>query len=324
MTDANLYHTIRNSDGSWQSRFGLIEAAVSGGPDGFFQVSCAGVGDSLHVVGVGLDAQLYHTIRNSDGVSWQSFFGLIEGAVSGGPSGFGWVGCGGTGGALQLVGVGLDGQLYHTIRNADGVSWQNFFGLVEGAVSGGPTGFLEVSCAGVGGYLHVVGVGTDHQLWHTIRNDDGRSWQNFFGLVEGAVSGGPSWGFSQAGCAAVSGAVHLVGVGIDGQLWHTIRNADDVSWQNFFGLVEGVVAGGPRQFFAVGCAGVGDALHVVGIGTDYKLYHTVRYPDGSWQGFFGLVEGVVAGGPWGFVTVGSGGTGTALQVVGSVYLPSPN
>src|SRR5580704_4321957 len=138
--------------------------------------------DFLQVVGVGDDGQLWHTIRNADG-SWTPRFGLIEGESSGGPGKFTDVACGSADGlALQVVGVGDDGQLWHTIRNADG-TWTPGFGLIESVSVGGSWKFNMVGCAGTEGgpfivrvgnpTLQVIGVGSDGQLWYTIRNADG-------------------------------------------------------------------------------------------------------------------------------------------------------
>jgi hypothetical protein len=216
------------------------------------------------------DALLWHTIRYP--TTWQAFFGQIEGSVTGGPQSFTNVTCGTVDGqSLQVVGVGSDGQLWHTIRNAAG-TWQNFFGQIEGAVSGGPPRFTAVACAGTGAGLQVVGVGSDGQLWHTIRNAAGTGWQNFFGLIEGGVTGGPPR-FTDVSCGTVDGqSLQVVGVGSDGQLWHTIRNAAG-TWQNFFGLIEGAVSGGPSSFTAVACAGTGAGLQLVGVGTGTRAIH---------------------------------------------------
>jgi hypothetical protein len=254
--ERQLWHTIRNADGSWQSAFGLIEGQESNNPGPFGWVACGGVGNQLQLTGQA-GWQLWHTIRNADG-SWQPFFGLIEGQESNNPGPFNEIGCAGVGDQLQVVGV-VNGQLWHTIRNADG-SWQSAFGLIEGQESNNPGRFRAVSCAGVGDQLQVVGI-VGGQLWHTIRNADG-SWQPFFGLIEGQESNNPGV-FSAVGCAGVGDQLQVVGI-VGGQLWHTIRNADG-SWQSAFGLVEGQESNNPGVFSAVGCAGVGDQLQVVGI-----------------------------------------------------------
>jgi hypothetical protein len=108
----------------------------------------------LQLVAFGTDAQLYHTSRHPDG-TWQDYFGLVEGQVSGGASRYRALGCAGVGDGVQVVGVRSDGHLYHTIRNPDG-TWQSSFGLIEGRVHGGPLSFTGVSCGGVGKSLHVV------------------------------------------------------------------------------------------------------------------------------------------------------------------------
>lgn len=309
-----LYHTIRNADGTWLSSYDPVEDVVGGGPPAFSFEDCAGIGGALHLVGVGTDYRLYHTIRNPDG-SWQPTFGLIEDVASGGPTtGFGQVACAGTGTTLHVVGHGRDANLYHTLRLADG-TWQNAFALIEAEVEGGPPAgdFNWVACAGVGDELHVVGVGIDGQLYHTIRHADG-TWQPSFGPVASAVSGQPQ-GFGSLACSGTGGVLQLAVLG-DGQLYHAIRNADG-SWQPFFGAIASLVQGGPATFGGVACAGTGEILQVVGLGTDGLLYHTLRRSDGTWQDAFGPVDDEVQGDPGGFFSVAAAGIVDALHLVGS-------
>jgi subtilase family serine protease len=76
VVNGQLWHTIRNADGSWQPQFGLVESQEQNNPGAFDAISAAGVGNQLQVVGV-VNGQLWHTIRNADG-SWQPQFGLVE------------------------------------------------------------------------------------------------------------------------------------------------------------------------------------------------------------------------------------------------------
>jgi len=90
---------------------------------------------------------LWHTIRNADG-SWQGEFGAVQSQSAGGASTYTAV----TGGsadekALQVVGVGSDGVLWHTIRNDDG-SWQAEFGAVQSQSAGGAPTYTAVGAAG--------------------------------------------------------------------------------------------------------------------------------------------------------------------------------
>ena len=247
--NGQLWHTIRNPDGSWQPQFGLVESQEQNNPGAFDAISAAGVGDELQVVGV-VNGQLWHTIRNPDG-SWQPQFGLVESQEQNNPGAFDAISAAGVGDELQVVGV-VNGQLWHTIRNPDG-SWQPQFGLVESQEQNNPGAFDAISAAGVGDELQVVGV-VNGQLWHTIRNPDG-SWQPQFGLVESQEQNNPG-AFDAISAAGVGDELQVVGV-VNGQLWHTIRNPDG-SWQPQFGLVESQEQNNPGAFDAISAAGVGN------------------------------------------------------------------
>jgi hypothetical protein len=101
------------------------------------------------------------------------------------------------------------GQMWHTIRNPDG-SWQPSYGLIEGQESNDPGPFGQVACGGVAGALHVVGLSSGGQMWHTIRNPGG-TWQPSYGLIEGQESNDPG-PFAQVACGGVVGAGHVVGL----------------------------------------------------------------------------------------------------------------
>jgi hypothetical protein len=125
--------------------------------------------------------------------------------------------------------------------------------------------------------LQLAGVGNDGKLWHTIRDDNG-SWQTFFGAVAGQVSGGPA-SFTAVACGSDDGQVlQVVGVGDDGKLWHTLRNANG-SWQTFFGAVAGQVSGGPASFTRIGAAGAADFIPHDDVPYDDVPYDDVPYDD---------------------------------------------
>jgi hypothetical protein len=259
--DGLMWHTLRNPDGSWVPQFGLVESQEQNDPGPFLSAASAGVGDALHVVAVSqATGQLWHTIRNADG-TWQSAYGLIESQEQNDPGPFIAVGCGGAGTDLQVVALDRNGQMWHTIRNADG-TWTPEFGLVESQEQNDPGPFTAVACAGVGDTLHVVGLSQDGQLWHTIRNADG-TWQSTYGLIESQEQNDPGQ-FTDVACGGVGDTLQVVGLSLDGRLWHTLRNPDG-SWVPQFGLIESVEQNDPGVFTAVSCAGVGDALQVVGV-----------------------------------------------------------
>src|SRR5260370_1074734 len=146
-------------------------------------------------------------MREADGRR-EHFFGVGDGRVQGGSAKLGMVCWAGVGDALQIVAAGSDGLLYHTIRNADG-SWQNFFGLVEGQVQGGPPQFGVVGCAGVGDALQLVAVRFHGLLSHTPLNVI-RFLLSSFAVDLGQVHDRPPQ-FGWGGCAGVGDAPQLVG-----------------------------------------------------------------------------------------------------------------
>src|ERR687898_2755354 len=82
--------------------------------------------------------------------------------------------------------------------------------------------------------------------------------------------------------------LHVCAVNSAGRLWHTIR-ADDGTWLPF-GDVEGQAGEMGNLREAAAAAAVGEDLHVCTVNSAGRLWHTIRFADGSWQAF-GDVEG---------------------------------
>jgi hypothetical protein len=228
--------------------------------------------------------QLYHAVCSTDG-RWQKF-GLISSGGDEAPPGFVGASCAEAGGALLLVGVGTDGELYQTTFDSDG-DWHEFTRVRDEWIEGGPREFYAAACCGGRGALQLVGLGSDARLYHTVRLADG-SWQRNFELIDGGAHRGPD-AFVGASCAVAGDALHLLTLDQGGQAYHTVRDHDG-RWQDFRSL--GQLYDAPTRFVAIDCAVVwGGSLHVVGVGSDARLYHTIRWPDGSWQRYFGVLGG---------------------------------
>ena len=314
-SDGKLWHTIRFANGSWQPFFGDVKAQESNDPGPLYAVDCAADGDDLQVISATnvLDAtnggKLWHTIRFANG-SWQPFFGDVKAQESNDPGLFYEdIACAAAFGNLHVCGITTgDGKLWHTIRFADG-SWQPFFGDVDAQVPSVPGAFFGVGCTIVdNGDLHVVTITSGDptanpaDLYHTIRFADG-SWQPF-GNVKAQESNNPGT-FIGISCAAAGGDLHVVGATSDGKLWHTIRFADG-SWQPAFGDVKAQESNDPGPFtdnIRCAVADNGD-LHVVGATSDGKLWHTIRFANGSWQPFFGDVKAQESSDPGPFIAIG--------------------
>ena len=65
-----MRRTSRGSDGSWEPSFENVNGQEYDHPGYFTAVSCAGVGDDLHLVALTADGGMWHTSRHPDG-SWQ-------------------------------------------------------------------------------------------------------------------------------------------------------------------------------------------------------------------------------------------------------------
>ncbi|MEU3569060.1 glycoside hydrolase domain-containing protein [Kitasatospora sp. NPDC036755] len=176
--DGNVYHRIRQSDGSW-SGFGPLpgvgtptmaaaDVAITAMPDG-----------SAQVLAIGNDGNVYHESRFSDG-NWSGFAPLAgvgtptmaagRVAIAGMPDG-----------SSQVLAIGNDGNVYHESRFSNG-AWSGFAALPG---VGTPTmAARTVGIAGMGdGSSQVAVIGANGNVYHEIRAGNG-SWSGF-GAVQG-------------------------------------------------------------------------------------------------------------------------------------------
>ncbi|RSM50858.1 hypothetical protein DMA12_01580 [Amycolatopsis balhimycina DSM 5908] len=223
---------------------------------------------SAQLTAVGNDGHIYHEIRNPNG-TWSGFqplpgyagaatFSAPSVAVAGMP-----------GGSAQVVAVGNDGKVYHTIRRTDG-TWTGW----------SPLNFTakRVSIAAMpDGSSQVLAEAPDGTLYHNVRYTPSGSWQGFR-----ALAGFGSAATFQAGSAAVAGmpdgSAQFIAVGNDGMTYHNIRRSNG-TWQGWSPV--GLAAG------SVGVAGMpaGGSAQFVAVGTDGKVWHNIRRADGTWQGW---------------------------------------
>jgi len=292
-SDGHLWHTIRQANGIWLP-FANVEGEAGEHGD-FSKVACASAG-ILHLCGITSKGHLWHTIREASG-AW-SAFGDVEGQT-GEIGDFVDVACAVVGTQLHVCSITSDGRLRHAIREVNG-AWSSF-GNVEGQ-TGEIGDFVSVACHGsCSAQLHVCGVTSNGRLWHTIREVNG-AW-SAFGDVEGQT--GDRGSFIDVGIterpvnfpenASQICELHMCAVASDGHLWHTIRQ-ENGAWSSF-GDVEGQ-AGDRGNFVNIACSNVDDPnlasewfpIHAAGTTTDGRLWHTIRWTNGTWQPF-GDVKG---------------------------------
>ncbi|MFJ5229057.1 transglycosylase family protein [Kitasatospora sp. NPDC088391] len=277
-----LYHEVRDPWGAWSGFAPVIgygsapsfkagQEAVTSTPD-----------KSTQSIALGNDGNLYHTARYPDG-SWTGWAPLagVGGAANFAASTFSIAGM--PNGDAQVLAVGNDGGIYFTTRLVSG-SWQGWSKVGDWTAR-------KVSIAALpNGDAQVLIVGNDGLVYHNIHFAGG-SWQGWNGVA--GFGGAASFGASNVAITGMpNGDAQLVAVGNDGNVYHSVRQANG-SWQGW-GPVAGV--GGAANFAAssIGITSTpnGDA-QLVAVGNDGIAYHNARFYGGSWQGWGSLGFGAV-------------------------------
>ncbi|MFJ4965351.1 hypothetical protein ACIP6P_23350 [Streptomyces sp. NPDC088729] len=185
-------------------------------------------------------------------------------------------------GGVQVLGIGLDGNIWHNIRGANG-TWQGWNALP--AADNKKVGFAATDIAITGlpdGSAQIAAVGKDGYAYHNIRRADG-SWQGW------AAIAGTDAGRLKAGRIAAAGmpdgSARFLVFGGDGRMRMGIRAAGG-SWSPW-----STVAGVNAPDFAgrelsIAALPNGDS-QIAAIGNDGNIWHTIRRADGSWQGWNG-------------------------------------
>jgi hypothetical protein len=171
-TTGDMWYTTRDQSGKWK-KFIDVRLESQSNPGLFTKVSCVGIHDNLnpannnglHVITLTDTGQLLHNIRDGSG-TWQasppSFHDVNK--VAGYPGTFIDFDCGDVFSRdisevrviqMHLVGVTGKGDLWYTMRSP--TSWSPF-GDVKSQASNNPGMLVKVSCVGVGGDLHLVGL----------------------------------------------------------------------------------------------------------------------------------------------------------------------
>lgn len=157
------------------------------------------------------------------------------------------------------------------------------------------------------------------QLLHSIRRPDG-SWQQV-GDVGGQIHvPGPVRAVAAAGSG--NGDVQFVFVTEDGHLWHTIRYAAGAGSWAPLGDVEGQIhVPGPVRAVAAAAAGDGD-VQVIFTTEDGRLWHTIRYANGSWQPTGEVAGQIGPTGPARSVAAAGAGDGSVQFLIGTGEPPA--
>lgn len=182
------------------------------------------------------------------------------------------------------------------VATSVGSSWdteENVLSKTGTATLGNP-----MSMARVGSDLHFVSYQSSSTLLHAVRYASTNTWSAWGAL------GIPSGIFaSSISTAAVGSELHVLLAHANSGVWHTMRHGDG-NWEPF-GNVYGVAGNAPGSASLVCAANVDGALHVAAFGGNNRLYHAVRWANGSWT-------------QWGDVTAQVGALASSPRVIDCV------
>ncbi|MFB7037465.1 hypothetical protein [Streptomyces sp. NPDC056294] len=276
-TPNTYYHTGLSPSGEWTPATALGGAGDSFRFSGGRQSIAPTPDGGLQALGIGLDGNVWHTVRYRDG-SWQRWnvlpaadnktpgFKATDVSITAMP-----------GGDAQLVAVGRDGLAYHNIRYADG-GWQGW-----AAMPGPDNGLVRASRAAASGMpdgsTRVVAFGADGAMRLTTRAADG-SWKPW-AKVPGV--GSPEFAGHDLAITAADREAQIVAVGLDGNIWHNVVRTDGSlqGWRTPPGDGTPTMA---ARAVAVAGAATGES-RILAIGTDGNAYHSLRRANGTWEPF---------------------------------------
>ncbi|MCX5015288.1 CehA/McbA family metallohydrolase [Streptomyces sp. NBC_00555] len=208
------WQRVAGPDGS--AGFTVREADIAAFPDGTCQI-----------VVTAMDGTAFHQQRRADGAlpgfralpgfTAKSGWGATKVSITAMPDG-----------SAQLLSYGTDGAMYHCVRGRSGTwtAWGRLAGYNGAPTFSGPalaiTGMPD-------GSSQVLAIGLDGMVYHQQRRPDG-SWTGFRPPrgVTTATMGASAIGIT----GTPDGSAQVVAVGLDGRIWHNVRNPDG-SWTPF-------------------------------------------------------------------------------------------
>lgn len=208
------WQRVAGPDGS--AVFTVREADIAAFPD-----------DTCQIVVTAMDGTAFHQQRRADGAlpgfralpgfTAKSGWGATKVSITAMPDG-----------SAQLVSYGTDGAMYHCVRGRSGTwtAWGRLAGYNGASTFSGPalaiTGMPD-------GSSQVLAIGLDGMVYHQQRRPDG-SWTGFRPPrgVTTATMGASAIGIT----GTPDGSAQVVAVGLDGRIWHNVRNPDG-SWTPF-------------------------------------------------------------------------------------------
>ncbi|MET7391623.1 hypothetical protein ACFYPT_41570 [Streptomyces sp. NPDC005529] len=268
LSSNKLDGVVRNADGSWQSWQGVPQGSINfaGAPS---KVAVAGTTTgSAEAVTRGPDNNFYYT-DHSGGLwnNWSPVPGIGYPYFAGSS-----IGIAKHGGYSAIAAVGTTGQVYYNTHNPSSDAWGSWqqlsstFSAVRTAVAVDANGVTYV-------------MATDSNDFAYLNTLSGTTWSGWQQL-----SRPTGYGFNQdiaiAGNGNGSGA-QLVAIDNNRAVWHNLLSGPGGTFTGWAKPAQ--IAGGTSTIAAVGMDN-GD-VQFVGVGMNRKLFHDVRYANGSWSGW---------------------------------------
>ncbi|MFD7827728.1 trypsin-like serine protease [Kitasatospora sp. NPDC059803] len=264
--DTGLFQATRLYDGTW-TPFEDVQAKA-GNIGGVKAVSAAGINGDTHIVALGGDGHLHHTIHTLAG-AWGGFGDLNTNVGDLGR--ITQVSVSSTGANLQVV-VLADGQIFHTIRSADG-TWAGFSPVFS--VAGSLNGVTAVAVAGTGNDLQVAAI-ANGRVYHTARIGSTGVWGAWGAVADAA---GDTGSVTSVAMARQGNDMNLVVVTDTGAQYHTVRFSDG-TWQPF-GPLTSVL--GQVTATSVSAAPVDGDAQFAFVTSDNRVITVGRLADRTWS-----------------------------------------
>ncbi|MEV7251152.1 hypothetical protein [Streptomyces cyaneofuscatus] len=277
-----LVGTRRHADGSWSAaeplpgasgarEFAGGDRAVTAMPDG-----------SLQYLAYGNDKHLHHNIRFANG-TWQGWARVNNDAtdkqLAGGPLALTAT----ADGITHALAVDKDGNLLHTLRRPDG-TWQD--GGWAGVPGDGGRVFKAKDVAVTAmpnNTITVLAYGADRVMRITERWSNGLWNTSGWNTLPWGNDGSTFSGTDLAITSMTNHSVQIAAIGMDGNVWHMIRDARGVNSR--WGAPEWA-KGEPMRASGISIAALPDgSAQLLAIGADGIAWHTNRAANGVWTGF---------------------------------------
>ncbi|MEV6573000.1 trypsin-like serine protease [Streptomyces sp. NPDC051577] len=207
---------------------------VPGGAAGAKDITASLVGDTVHVLIVGSEGNLYAQAADYRAGRWNNVWTAV------GATGLSHITSAVSGTTVRVVGIG-GGEVYNRDFDTRNGSWSPW-----GAVPGGAAGAVDIASSTTGNNVHLQIIGSDGAVWTQYGNYDAGRWNDKWSKAGGT-------GLTRITSAASGDSVELYAVGSDGKITHATMNAAGGAW-TAFREVSGGLAGASDIAVAVSVA----------------------------------------------------------------------